>query len=313
MAILKASETVQTDIKFKVIIAGFPGIGKTTLALSAPKPLLLDLDRGVNRVSAKHRKDTVVVENYDELMKDLQPENLTEYESLVIDTGGRLFDFLKGWAKQTDAKYIQSDGSLTLKGYGAVGKKFADFTNFCYYELKKNLIIVFHAKEEKDGDITKLRILVEGQTKENVWQPIDLGGFMEMNSNGERTIGFSNNERYFAKGCWGIKGTYAVPELTDGTPNNFLTNIFEKATKYMIDESKIYDGLNTDYEKVMGDVSPAIDGMTSETIMDAQNAIKNAAHVLTSERELKARFAQRLDEIGYKWDKGKKTYVSVKE
>lgn len=313
MAILKANETVQTDNKFKVIIAGYPGIGKTSLALSAPKPLLLDLDRGVNRVSARHRKDTVVVESYDELMADLQPENLTEYESLIIDTGGRLFDFLKGWAKQTDAKYIQSDGSLTLKGYGAVGKKFVDFTNYCYYELKKHLIIIFHAKEEKDGDITKLRILVEGQTKENVWQPIDLGGFMEMNSNGERTIGFSNNERYFAKGCWGIKGVYAVPELADGVPNNFLTTLFEKATKFMVEENKIFDGLNGDYEKVMGEIAPIIDSMTAETILEAQNAIKNASHVLTSERELKARFAQKLEDIGFKWDKGKKTYVPAKE
>ena len=39
--------TSPTDIRFddkklSVIIAGVPGIGKTTLALSSPKPLLID-------------------------------------------------------------------------------------------------------------------------------------------------------------------------------------------------------------------------------------------------------------------------------
>ena len=40
---------------FSAIIYGSPGIGKTTLACSAPKPLLIDFDRGVSRVRADHR------------------------------------------------------------------------------------------------------------------------------------------------------------------------------------------------------------------------------------------------------------------
>ena len=71
--------------------------------------------------------------------------------------------------------------------------------DYCFYELKKNIVVVFHATEEKDGDNTRLRIKVEGQTKNNVWEPMDLGGFVEMYGN-DRTIGFSNCEKYFAKG-----------------------------------------------------------------------------------------------------------------
>ena len=40
---------------FSAIIYGSPGIGKTTLACSAPRPLLIDFDRGVSRVRADHR------------------------------------------------------------------------------------------------------------------------------------------------------------------------------------------------------------------------------------------------------------------
>ena len=162
--IKKANELVVSNIKIKMIIAGHPGIGKTTLALSAPKPLLIDVDKGIYRVKAQHRKDTVEMENYKEILTDLVPENLKDYETLVIDTGGRLLDLMKAFVIAKDPKMGQSDGSLSLKGYGAVGKEFSRFINMCYYDLNKNVVIIFHAKEDKDGDTTKLRLLVEGQT-----------------------------------------------------------------------------------------------------------------------------------------------------
>lgn len=308
MAIIRPCELKVENKKFRVIIAGYPGIGKTTLALSAPNPILIDLDDGVMRVKAQHRKDTLIVSDYDELIKDMTAENLKDYESIVVDTGGRLFDFLKGWAKQEDPKYIQKDGTLTLKGYGAVGKKFADIINDWYYNLKKHIIIVFHAKEEKDGDSTKLRILIEGQSKDNVWQPIDLGGFIEIQQ-GRRTIGFTNCEKYFAKGTFGISGTRTIPELDANTQNNFLTKLFEEANANIAAEKAIYEKESEDYKKVVNDIKPLIDGMTSETFTQVQEAIKTAKHVLTSEKELKGLFMQKVNELGYKWDKTKKDYI----
>ena len=47
--IRKPAEMVNTENRFRVLIAGYPGIGKTTLGLSAPKPLLIDVDFGINR------------------------------------------------------------------------------------------------------------------------------------------------------------------------------------------------------------------------------------------------------------------------
>lgn len=48
--IVKPEEMDFSGRKIAMIVAGVPGIGKTTLALSAPKPLLIDLDDGVSRV-----------------------------------------------------------------------------------------------------------------------------------------------------------------------------------------------------------------------------------------------------------------------
>ena len=166
--------------KIRMLIAGYPGIGKSTLALSAPNPLHIDVDFGIDRIEPRYRKPYIQPQSYDEILGDLTPINLQDFDTLVFDTGGKLISLMSLWAIKKDPKYGQRDGSLSLKGYGFVGKEFVRLMDYCFYELQKNIVIVFHATEEKDGDNTRLRIKVEGQTKNNVWEPMDLGGFVEM-------------------------------------------------------------------------------------------------------------------------------------
>ena len=196
--------------KIRMLIAGYPGIGKSTLALSAPRPLHIDCDFGIDRIEPRYRMPYIQPRSYDEILNDLKPENLNDFETLVFDTAGKLISLMGLWAIKQNPKYGQRDGSLSLKGYGFVGREFVRLMDYCFYELKKNIVVVFHATEEKDGDNTRLRIKVEGQTKNNVWEPMDLGGFVEMYGN-DRTIGFSNCEKYFAKGTRGIRNV-----LSDG-------------------------------------------------------------------------------------------------
>ena len=92
--IKKPNEVVANTKKIRLLIAGFPGIGKTTLALSAPKPLHIDVDRGVDRVQAKNRCDFIQPETYEGLLEDLNGD-LSDYETLVFDTGGKLLDLMK--------------------------------------------------------------------------------------------------------------------------------------------------------------------------------------------------------------------------
>lgn len=213
--------------KIRMLIAGYPGIGKSTLALSAPRPLHIDCDFGIDRIEPRYRMPYIQPRSYDEILNDLKPENLKDFETLVFDTAGKLITLMGLWAIKQNPKYGQRDGSLSLKGYGFVGREFVRLMDYCFYELKKNIVVVFHATEEKDGDNTRLRIKVEGQTKNNVWEPMDLGGFVEMYGN-DRTIGFSNCEKYFAKGTRGIHGVYKIPALGPGSPNDFLTKLFEE-------------------------------------------------------------------------------------
>lgn len=311
--IKKPNEVVANTKKIRLLIAGFPGIGKTTLALSAPKPLHIDVDRGVDRVQAKNRCDFIQPETYEGLLEDLNGD-LSDYETLVFDTGGKLLDLMKPYVIRQDSKNGQKDGqTLSIKGYGAVGKEFQRLMDYAFYQLNKNVVVIFHAKEEKDGDATKLRILVEGSTKDNVWQPMDLGGFMEMYNN-KRTIGFSNCERYFAKGTHGIQGIIELPNLDDSSvPNDFLTRLFKQVNQNILDEQKYFEEQKKKYEEVMDEVVPMIEIMTIDTVDQVVEKMKTVNHVLTSEKELKHKFKEKITELNLAWNKETKKYEKKAE
>lgn len=294
--------------KYRMLIAGFPGIGKTTIALSAPKPFLVDVDKGIDRVAVQHRKTTQQSETYEELLSDLNTD-LSKYETIVIDTGGKLLDLMKPYVIKQDSKNGQKDGqTLSIKGYGAVGREFARLMDYIAYTLNKHVVIVFHAKEDKDGDATKLRILVEGATKDNVWQPMDIGGFVEI-YNGKRTIGFDNCERYYAKGTHGVKGIREIPDLENlNNKNDFLTKLFEEMDTNIANEAEFYEEDKKHYEEVMNEIKPKVDEMTEENVMEVMTLIKNAKHYLTSQKELQHIFKTKCEEIRLVWNKETRKY-----
>lgn len=298
--------TKQTARKVRILIAGFPGIGKTTLALSAPSPLMIDCDRGMYRTDARLWKDTAGEDangtiSYETILADLTPETTRDYETIIFDTGGKLLTLMQAWAIKKDPKYGQRDGSLSLKGYGAVGREFQRLMDYCYYVLNKNIVVVFHATEEKDGDNTKLRIKVEGQTRNNVWESMDLGGFIEMQGN-DRTIGFSNCERYFAKGTRGVKGIYKIPELAEDRANDFLTQLFATFNAKCGEEASQAALELAEYDAVMAAARNVVaDAKDADGLQNAQETIRGMKHVLSSQKESAALLKNRGKELGFKF------------
>lgn len=300
--IRKPEEIEIKEKRIRMLIAGYPGIGKSTLALSAPKPLHVDVDFGIDRIEPRYRVSYIQPASYDEILADLVPDNLKDFETLVFDTGGKLITLMSLWAIKKDPKYGQRDGSLSLKGYGFVGREFVRLMDYCFYELKKNIVIVFHAVEEKDGDNTRLRLKVEGQTRNNVWEPMDLGGFVEMIGN-DRTIGFSNCEKYFAKGTRGIHGIYKIPELTETSANDFLTNLFAEYGKLSEAETAQVEAQRKAYNKAMIAGCEIIDGLKdASTVNAAMPAFKAIEHALTSKKELNSMWKKRTEELGLYYD-----------
>lgn len=305
--IIKPEEMDFTNHKIAIIVAGLPGIGKTTLALSAPKPLLVDLDKGVSRVEAKYRSDTLAVTSFDELVSELKNEDLSAYETIVLDTGGKLFELMKPSIIKKDPKCGKSDGTLSLQGYGVAKRKYSEFVNFVK-GLGKNLVMVFHASEvviDPQDQTTGLRIRIEGGTKDEIWDDMDLGCFMEMKGN-KRTIGFGNCERYYAKGTHGIHGIYEIPNLENGGKNDFLTQLFKKVNDDLNAQSKEAQ----EYKKTMGELLPLIqNAKDAEALTKASQAIQNAKHVSTTKDELRFALMNKAKELKLTYDKATNAFV----
>ena len=219
-----------------------------------------------------------------------------------------MFELIKPYVIKQDAKNGKRDGSLALAGYGAAAAVFKDFVELCR-KLDKHLVIIFHAKEEKDGDAVKLRILIEGQMKDAIWQDMDLGGFVEM-SGKNRTIGFSNCERYYAKGTHGIKGIYEIPELKATDSNQFLTKLFETYINNLVGDSKVGKEDQEKYNQAMTLMPFIREANSLEHINKLLIRVKELNHALTSEKELKWALHSKAKEMGFKYDSQTECYVS---
>ena len=310
MAFVKPENMDFSGQKFSAIIYGSPGIGKTTLALSAPKPVLIDFDRGVSRVRAEHRRDTIVCRNYEEVWSDINSPEMAQYETVIIDTGGSFVTFLKDWAMRVKGAQQKNGEFNSLKGFGYVKSEFNRFTDHIKTVLDKNVIYVFHSTEQADKDGNpQQRLMCEGSVRNTVWNGCDFGGYVQMIGS-TRTICFSQEQEYFAKGTHGITGKISIPELNGSAPNDFMTKLFEMARQNITAENDVYKPQREQYEKAMAKGMAIIDSITdADTANAAMKPFKELQHSLTSERELSAAFASKIKSCGLFWDRILKEYT----
>ena len=100
MGLIKKPNELTVKSTLSALIYGQPGMGKTTLALSSPHPLLLDFDGGVHRVNAAHRVDTVQITKWEEVNEVLSSPEVAEYQTIVIDTAGKMLSFMDVYIMQ---------------------------------------------------------------------------------------------------------------------------------------------------------------------------------------------------------------------
>lgn len=293
-----------SDKKFSMIIYGSPGVGKTTLALSAPDPVLLDFDRGISRVNAAHRKPTSFVSNYKEVLADLASPAMKDFQTVIIDTGGSLVTFLKDWAMEEKGAKTKTGEFNSLKGFGFVKAEWNRFTEDVKTRLNKNIIYVFHSNETADKDGNPIqRLVCEGSVRNTVWTPCDFGGYVQI-IDGKRYICFSPEEEYFAKGCHGIHGKIEIPELTAADKNDFVTRLFERAKKTIAAESEAFAPVKEKYDAVMEEAKKIIDGVTdAESANAAVESLKALDHALTSRKEASALLKRKTNSLGLKFTK----------
>lgn len=296
--ITKPSE-LKVQKTIAILIYGQPGIGKTTLGLSAPAPLLLDFDGGVHRVNPAHHVDTVQVESWEDVDEVLN-DDLRDYKSIVIDTAGKMLDFMSAYLIKKDPKLGKADGSLTLQGFGA--RKYA-FVNFLKRvdALGKNLVFIAHDKEDKDGEQKVIRPEIGGSSSGDLVKELDLVGYAEAIGK-NRTISFDPTEKYYGKNTCHLPARITLPGLIDADgnalpdkPNELLTNIFRSYQQHLETRKEV----TTKYNKLMEEIKLQIDGIAdASTANDFVSWISDVEHIWDSKLQAGRLFKSKQTEIG---------------
>jgi len=192
LRITKATDAIEVKTITTCII-GDPGLGKTSLAESAEKPLLLDFDRGAHR--AKNRGDVVEIAAWGDVTNIL-PADLSAYQTLVVDTAGRALDCLAADIMERDPKAGRG-GSLTLQGYGALKGQFTSWLRLMR-SFGLDVVLIAHVDEQKKGDETIVRLDAQGSSKNEIYKSADMMGRLYLDK-GKRILNFSPTDVAFGK------------------------------------------------------------------------------------------------------------------
>jgi hypothetical protein len=262
MTLIRKPSELSIQTKIKALIYGQVGTGKSTLALSAPNPLMLDFDGGVHRVNYSHQGATVQVSCWEDCENVLK-EDLSAYESLVIDTGGKMLDYMAEYIIRKNSKMGRSNGALTLQGFG---ERKGMFRQFCrqIMIMNKHLIFVAHRDTQKNNEEIRYVPLFGGSSYDDLVTDLDLVGYLEAVGK-KRMITFDPSDRNDGKNTCNLPALIELPLVVDATgtglKNTFLTD--HVVRPYIANlEARKQDA--SKYEGIVKEVKEAIELITDE-------------------------------------------------
>ena len=192
LKIVKSSEPLTVE-QIVVCLYGAPGLGKSTAAFTAKEPILFDCDKGAYR--AKNRKDVVPVDKWADIA-EMTAADLAPYKTVILDTAGRALDFLSAdiIAKNPKMGY---GWALSLQGYGQLKSRFSAWLKMVR-TFGKDIILIAHMDEQRNGDDVIERLDVQGGSKGEIYKSADAMGRLVMKGN-ERFLDFNPRENSFGK------------------------------------------------------------------------------------------------------------------
>lgn len=308
--LFKKPNELVANTTIKMLIYGQPGMGKSTLALSSPDPVLFDFDGGVNRVNKAFQCPTLQVQNWEQVndaIEELKSGELS-YKTIVIDTAGKMLDYMSDYIMRNDSKMKTRDGSLQLKGYGVRKTMFIEFLKKVTL-MGKNIVFVAHEREDKDGDTRIVRPDMGGSSLGDLLKELDLVGYMQANGV-DRAIYWSPQEKFYAKNTCNLPQWHKVPTVINEkaeviAQNNFLATIFANYNQYLAKQAKI----GNEYNDLMEQIKTDIDGITD---VDSANKAVERILAYTPIWDSKARanslITAKCSELGLTYNKATKKY-----
>jgi len=295
MEIIKAHEPIRATT-IRVLIYGEPGIGKTTLGLTAPRPLLVDCDSGVRRVAPQFRSDYVPVTSWKDIL-DVTEDQLPDYETLVIDTVGKAMEFLADQVKKENYKLTSKTGGLTLQGWGALLAQFTDFLGKVQ-RRGKHIVFVAHHREGQEDEKRYFRPDISGRSLGNIVRDMDLVGYMQSRNN-ERTISFNPTDAFYGKNTCSLPPVINIPDLSQSASKP-LSNIFGQYETMLESQAEVMKS----YEELLSDIDIQVGSIEDPDTADSFFTwFQDIVEIWDSHSIARLKVGERLKDLKIKFDK----------
>lgn len=313
MSLFKQPNELTINSTIKMLVYGQPGIGKSTLALSAPQPVLFDFDGGVSRINKAHQCPTLQVESWEQVNDALAEIENGEVQcsTIVMDTAGKLLDYMSDYIMRTDPKMRMRDGSLALKGYGQRKVMFTSLIKRVAI-MGKHIVFVAHEKEDKDGETRIVRPDMSGSSLGDLLKELDLVGYMQAYGK-DRTICWSPQERFYAKNTCNLPAFEKLPVIIDENGgitgnNDFLTNTFKSYADYLAQQAEVGNQYTALMEQITADVAAIKDAKSSDAFVKKMCSYD---HIWDSKARARVMLVERTKELGLTYNKATKKYEAA--
>jgi hypothetical protein len=307
MSLIKHPHELSVQVKIKCLIYGQIGTGKTTLATSAPRPVLLDYDGSTHRVNYGHLCDTVPIQSWEDTQQFLKSD-LTGYETVIVDTAGKMLDYMDADIIRRNAKFARATGQLTMQGYQ---ERKGMFRKFCgeLMLLGKHVIFVAHRETQRNGDEIRYVPRFGGSAYDDLGSELDLVGYLECVGR-KRTITFDPTDRNDGKNSCNLPAIMELPIVVDDSDNP-LPNLFMQThviAPYIARlERRVAHGKA--YETTIGFIKENVDAIVdAETANEVVAKVPHFEHVGNSIEVTRKLITAKCTQLGLKFNKETKEY-----
>ena len=255
-------------------------------------------------MNGAHKTLTVQIRSWEDTQEALDEiaQSYPDVQTIVIDTVGKMLDYMSEYITRNNPRMKKADGSLSLQGYGLRKQMFIDFIRKTGV-IGKNVIFIAHEKEEKRGEEVVKRPEIGGSSANDLIKELDLVGYMSMLGK-ERTIAFNPTEWYYAKNTCNLQPVAKIPVVVDDSgvaigSNDFIQKILNA---YVVSQKRTQE-MTQEYDRLISAIDTAVKtATTAEDMNKVLDSIKEN-QVYNSLLVGKKLLAARAKEIKVKFNK----------